>query len=1067
MTTKPFTIYKSSAGSGKTYTLAMEYLKLALEHPFAFKQILAVTFTNKATREMKERILAVLERMTTRVDSQEKLDLHLLGHLNLSVEELKLRAKGVLTAILHHYGDFSVSTIDSFFQRVVRAFAWEMGLPAKFDIELDQDAVLERLVDRLMVKVAEDGNLRQWLREFAEEKIREGKSWDIRWDINKLGSQIFQEDFKRHHHRIAGFLKDPENIRAFRTGIFMQREQIRKKVLNVKQEAQRLVDQIGLNWEDFKGGTKSPVLFFERLDKGRELFPKISATLLRWVDNPDEWCKKNGSVELIQQAYETGLNDLLKEALGMVVQWNTLEQVRKNFYVFGIFSHLLEELQNLKDEENIMLVSDANDFLKQITANTDAPFIYEKVGNKFRNYLIDEFQDTSGFQWASLHPLLDNSLAAGNTSLVVGDVKQSIYRWRGGDLRLLLREVEQQIGAERVQLEDLDTNYRSLPNLVHFNNALFNQLTSQIVNAAAEKYGVKEEYLSVIRTAYERVAQKVAPHKQASEFQGKVRIDFLKAEEDEKVRELAVARLPEMVRDLQDQGYLLRDIAILVRKNQEAQEVAETMMAYEMANPNDGYRYDILSDEAMFLYKATSVKALIAALNYLAYPEDDVALRTMWYHTEIMKGKTASHELFDYASIVENITEGFQDRKSRLLQLPLFEMVEELIEMLGFNALGLERAYLSGFKEAVIDYGSKNKSDIVGFLDWWEVKKEKRTVKIPNSHDAMRVLTIHKSKGLQFKVILIPFMDWGIVQTGNVIWSGYKDNESDEVIVPLSFSSALAQTSFDDHYQLEVMMAYLDSLNMIYVALTRAEEVLWTMGESHSTKTNGSPNRLSYLLQQAILAVNSTDGNIDLGISYDLDKEIFEIGDWPDRETSREVYPSPPDLAWSYRSWGNLLRVKRQAVEQPEELAAFQKKRDFGVLIHQILERMNNLNELEGLLQEAYFEGKLDREELVEVNRLFERLIAKSPIKDWFADGLRVFTEQGILLPGGAVKRPDRMILKEDKAILIDFKTGKAKGFHESQLQEYMVLVRELTQKPTEGYLVYIESGEIQPVYPA
>lgn len=1067
MTTKPFIIYKSSAGSGKTYTLAMEYLKLALEHPFAFKQILAVTFTNKATREMKERILEVLERLTTAVDPTEKMDKRLLEHLSLSEGELKRRAKEVLTAILHHYGDFSVSTIDSFFQRVVRAFAWEMGLPAKFDIELDQDAVLDRLVDRLMVKVVEEKSLRRWLIEFAEEKIREGRSWDVRWDINKLGKQIFQEDFKKHHHTVAEFLTNPDNIRGFRAGIFTQREQIRQKVLKIKQDAAKLVAQVGLSWEDFKGGTRSPMLFFERLDRGRDLFPNISNSLLRWVDNPDEWCSKNGRVDLIQQAYDAGLNDLLKEALGMVVQWNTLEEVRKNFYVFGIFSHLLEELQNLKEEENIMLVSDANDFLKKITANTDAPFIYEKVGNQFKNYLIDEFQDTSGFQWASLYPLLDNSLAAGNTSLVVGDVKQSIYRWRGGDLTLLLREVERQIGAERVQLEDLDTNYRSLPNLVRFNNVLFEQLTSQMMIAAGGKYGVKGEYLSVIRTAYEQVRQKVAPHKQVSDFQGKVKIDFLKAEEGEKVKDLAAARLPEMVRALQDQGYALKDIAILVRKNQEAQEVAETMMEYGMAHPDDGYRYDVLSDEAMFLYKATSVKALLAALNYLAFPDDDVAFRTMWYHKEVMKGATARHELFDYAAIMENSKTDFQDKKARLLQLPLFELVEELIEMLGFNVLGLERAYLSGFREAVIDYGSKNKSDIVGFLDWWELRKEKRTVKIPDSHDAMRVLTIHKSKGLQFKVILIPFMDWGIVQTGDVIWSGYRGDGGGEVIVPLSFSSALSQTTFDDHYQLEVMMAYLDSLNMIYVALTRAEEVLWAMGESHSPKSLGSPNRLSYLVQQAVVAANGLDNEADLGISYNSDEEIIEIGNWPEGKITSEIYPSPPGLAWSYRNWSSLLRVKKQVGEQPEEIAAFQKKRNFGVLIHKILAQMNRLDELEGLLQEAYFEGKLDGEELAEVKRLFERLIAESPIRDWYADGVRALTEQGILLPGGAVKRPDRIIIKEGQAILIDFKTGKEKGFHETQLREYMALVGEMTQKPTEAFLVYIESGKIRQVYAA
>ncbi|MEX2593357.1 MAG: UvrD-helicase domain-containing protein, partial [Anditalea sp.] len=234
MADKPFIIYKSSAGSGKTYTLAMEYLKLALDHPFAFRQILAVTFTNKATKEMKERILEVLERLMAKVDPEEKLDSTLLMHLKLSEEQLKVRAREVLTTILHHYSDFSISTIDSFFQRVVRAFAREIDLQAKFDIELDQAAVLERLVDRLMFKVAEDQNLHRWLVDFADEKIREGKSWDIRWNIKKLGTQIFQEDFKKHQHEIRAFLNDPKNLLEFRSRLFEERGFIRKRIQGIK-----------------------------------------------------------------------------------------------------------------------------------------------------------------------------------------------------------------------------------------------------------------------------------------------------------------------------------------------------------------------------------------------------------------------------------------------------------------------------------------------------------------------------------------------------------------------------------------------------------------------------------------------------------------------------------------------------------------------------------------------------------------------------------------------------------------------------------------------------------------
>src|SRR5690554_3887877 len=528
MTPKPFVIYKSSAGSGKTYTLALEYLKLALEQPLAFRQILAVTFTNKATMEMKERILEVLERLIHEVNPEEKLDSSLLEHLGFTEEQLKSRSREVLSAILHRYSDFSISTIDSFFQRVVRAFAREMDLQAKFDIELDQAAVLERLVDRIMFRVAEDRSLHRWLVDFADEKIREGKSWDIRWNINKLGSQIFQEDFKKHQHEIREFLKDPDNILNFRARLFEERKLIRKQVQGIKEEAEVIRDRCGLSWTDFKGGSRSALLFFERLDKGKELFPTISATLTCCPDNPENWYTKKGPVAQIEQAYAMGLNDLLKEALALVPRWNTLEAVRKNFYVFGIFSKLLEELQQIKEEENIMLISDANEFLKEITAETEAPFIYEKVGNQYKHFLIDEFQDTSSFQWASFYPLLDNALASGQANLLVGDVKQSIYRWRGGDLTLLLSEVEQQIGPLRVEVKDLDTNYRSLPNVVAFNNALFERLAWGMMAAAKEKYGVEDHLLTAIKDAYLQVRQKFSPKKQASVYKGKIKVEFLK-----------------------------------------------------------------------------------------------------------------------------------------------------------------------------------------------------------------------------------------------------------------------------------------------------------------------------------------------------------------------------------------------------------------------------------------------------------------------------------------------------------------------------------------------------------
>lgn len=1067
MSDKLFTIYKSSAGSGKTYTLAMEYLKLALEHPFAFKQILAVTFTNKATQEMKERILEVLQRLTRTVDPEETLDKALLQHLDISQEQLKVRAYEVLTAILHHYADFSISTIDSFFQKVVRAFAREIDLQAKFDIELDQAAVLERLVDRLVYKVGEDQSLHRWLVDFADERIREGKSWDIRRNISELGAQIFQEDFKKHQHEIKQFLINPQNILDFRSRLFEERKAIRERVRQIKERAAAIRNQYGLLWEDFKGGSRSFVLFFERLDQGNVLFPNISATLSTCPDNLPAWSTAKGPVAQIEQAYHAGLNELMKEALALVPRWNTLEAVRRNFYVFGIFARLLEELQELKQEENIMLISDANEFLKEITAETDAPFIYEKVGNQYKHFLIDEFQDTSGFQWASFYPLVDNALASGHTSLIVGDVKQSIYRWRGGDLTLLLREVEQQIGSERVALNDLDTNFRSLPLVVNFNNALFDRLAPATKDAAQEKFGVDDRLLDAIEGAYLQVRQKVAPHKQQSAFQGKVRIEFLQAEEERKVAEQAMEKLPVMVQVIQDQGYALKDIAVLVRTKAEGQLVAETLMDYGTANPDDGFRYDVLSGEAMFLHKAASVKCLISTLSYLLHPDDDMSARAMWYNREVVRGGTALHRLFDKHDISEQIiaeVHAFEESKAALVQLPLFELVEELVDRFGLNTLGKERAYISGFKEAVFDYVSKNKSDLGGFLEWWELKKETRTVKVPQSHDAIRIMTIHKSKGLQFKVVLMPFMDWDIVSSRGVIWSAYEENDSIQLIVPLSLTAALAQTSFADRYRQEVMMAYLDSLNMIYVALTRAEEVIWALGEVYSSKGDGSLNKLSHNIHTAILSGNGQEGHLNLSSFYDPESRVLDVGDWPLIKPTSSRAPQLPELSWTYRNWSDLLRVKSRSEGLSEEMAAMQARRGYGVVIHQILEKLQEAGELDSLLQEAYFEGRLDLTEVQDVKASLTKLLQKPQMREWFDPKAQVLTEQAILLPGGRSKRPDRILVADKKAVVVDFKTGEEKQIHQNQVKEYIQLVRALTDKPTEGYLVYIDSGLIKPI---
>lgn len=1067
----PFIIYKSSAGSGKTYTLTMEYLKLALKYPDAFKSILAVTFTNKATQEMKERILKELQRMRNGIDGKEYMDRVLMESLDLDTNGLQARAGQTLTVILHDYGRFSVSTIDSFFQKVVRSFAREMDLNAKFEVEMDQDAVLDRVVDRVVEKVMDDSHLHEWLVEYAKEEIEKGKSWDIRKKIKELGKELFLENFKKFAPEIRVFLKEKENITRLQQFVRERKSEVLKFTRSLKEEAESIRMANGLDWTDFSGGNRSFALKFAKLGEGQKPVPELTDIQMALVLSEEGWfAKSSKKKEDIISSYHQGLGQILGQIPSLNVKWLTLEAISRNIFVFGVFRNLLEELTLLKDEENMLLISDANEFLKEITQENEAPFIYEKVGNQFRNYLIDEFQDTSGFQWASFKPLLENSLSQGNTNLLVGDVKQSIYRWRGGEMRLLLEEVENQIGRDYVLNKNLDTNYRSLPNVIQFNNALFHKLPKSFEMALKL---TKAEDGHILSKAYEDVFQQVSASKNKSAFKGKVKLEFLeedKGHEAGKFKNLVLEKLPEMVMNLQDRGYQLKDIAFLVRTKIEGELIADYLMDFAASHTELHYGFDVLSDESMFLHKSASVKALVAGLKYLQSPEDMVQFKTMWYYHSVLQNENVDHDLFALDKVptyLNEKVEKFKQAENQMLKLPLMETVEELIALLGIQEESLERAYISGFKEAVYDFSVNNRADLAGFLEWWEEHRGKRTVKIPESHNAMRIMTIHKSKGLQFKVVLMPFLDWKIFDTtkSNVVWAPFRDEENKfSAIIPISLNKDLAKSDFNSIYDEEKILAYLDSLNLIYVALTRAEEVFWSLSPFAEKATDGLSNQLAYHLQMVLSSGNVEEINFDFSAAFDQESMVFDFGDWPERLDSKPQKMDALPLRWAYKNWTSLLRVKKYAVDFSQEGLAQRKKRDFGLLIHELLEKSKNKEEAKNQIKVFYFEGRLDREEVKHVENQLEILFEQPLFASWFEGGNILLTEQGILLPGGRQKRPDRIILKDQEAIVVDFKTGEAYERYGKQVLEYMDLVKKLSGKAVRGYLCYLETGKIEEV---
>lgn len=1080
MNDKPFIIYKSSAGSGKTYTLTLEYLKLALGSSHAFRQILAVTFTNKATQEMKERILEVLERLSREVRPEEFLDKQLMKALNFDAEKLQKRSRETLLDILHGYGFFAVSTIDSFFQRVIRSFAREMDLQAKFELELDQAAVLDRLVDRIVEKVAEDNSLRNWLVEYAEEQIENGASWDIRTGVKGLGKEIFQEKFKVHQKLFQQTIGQEGFLTDLRKKIQLDRSFILQEAEVIKKEANEIRERFGLEWTDFKGGARTFAKRFDLigLDKKKPI-PSLTDPMKRDLPEVQNWFTKTSNLaSSIEQAANEGLVDLIFKIPPLLTRWNTNQALINNINAFGVFSNLLNELRDLKDEEGILLISDVNDFLKGITSDNEAPFIYEKIGNQYQHFLIDEFQDTSEFQWSSFKPLLVNSLGSMNTNLIVGDVKQSIYRWRGGRLELLLNEVQNQINQAYQRVEELKVNYRSLPKVIKFNNSLFAELPNLMQVAMESEY--QTESLNLLSDAYLEVVQELPKKKFDLDFGGKIHLEFTQKEtrssnsnsetdgEEEDDTDLGVLdKLPELVMKLQDQGYQLRDIAFLVRKNQQGADIADHLISYAQENPDSGYRFDVLSEESLFLNKSVAVKAVMALLQYLANPADLVPLKTFWFYYALIHGIEYQHELFEKNSLPAGLKEKQKVLQSHLtywLQMPLMELIEEILSFSDFLDKQIDLAYVSGIKEAAFDFVKKNRADLQGFLDWWELNHQKRTIKIPEGHDAMRILTIHKSKGLQFKVIVMPYLDWSIVATGlqaPILWSEYAISDQLKTVLPLTHRSGLADSDFSTLYQNEVRLTFLDSLNMLYVAFTRAEEVIWAFSDFSQSKKGISQKRTGNLLY-SLFSTGFSGSALESKKYWDAEKLIFDWGNWP---TSIQEDSSVKDFAkpirWESADWTGKLKTREYAWDFSETGVASRANRLLGLLVHEILEEAKGLDHAMNLLRQMTYEGRLDEETADLIQKQLEDLFAIPQFKRWYDSDYQVMAEQGIILPGGGQKRPDRILIDDNEALVIDFKTGEKKDTHRKQVLEYMELVKRLTLLPVKGYVCYLEPTDI------
>jgi ATP-dependent helicase/nuclease subunit A len=1061
---KTFTIYRSSAGSGKTRTLAREYLKLALRYrAHYFKHILAVTFTNKATQEMKDRILAYLDEFAS--GKPGDLAEELQSELKLDALTFQQYAQEAQSAILHEYSHFSISTIDAFFQKVIRSFTREAGLAGDYRLEIDQEAVLEEVIDNLIDELGNNPELTEWVVEFAKENLENEKSWDVRTSLMDFSKEIFREEFKTIENDVVTKTSGSRYFRELQRSLTKVRSGFLRAVVQPAKKALTILGQQPWDQSDIAYGKQSGLYTFlieaaslKRVKDLKEPKPKIHT----FATDPGFWpSKKTPHAGLIRSVAESQLAPLLRE---IIEQYHTglpdalsAEVALQNLYVFGLVADISRKLREYKSENNLMLLADAPKFLNGVIAESDTPFIYEKVGSFYKHYLIDEFQDTSGLQWKNFLPLLLNGLDQGLPSLVVGDVKQAIYRWRGGDLNLLHQTVERNIGAERVNIQNLNSNYRSTPAVVDFNNEVF---------AAAAKIVSAETGHSLSSSAYEDVAQR-APR----DGDGYVDVRFLLDEKDgRRWKEKALDQIPVMLEQLQEKGVRLKDIAIIVRKNEEGQDVINHLLRYKLSdNAKPGFRYDVVSGESLRLDTAATVNLLEGAMKYLLNPDDDIARAQLAFEfARLFHPGRKPTEVFAVTnqSIFESfLPSSFTSEKSTLKKLPLFELTETLIGIFELGHFKGELPYLQSFQNLVLDFFTRERNDLGAFLEWWEVNKKKKSLPVSDQVDAAQIVSIHKSKGLQFRYVLIPFCSWSFDhdtwRAPNLWVKSDVPLFKDAGYVPVRYGQVLDKTHFSDAYREEFVRTYLDNLNLLYVALTRAEKGLVIFAPDpdnpHQKRNVGN------LLYESIRQSEKFNG------SFDTAAMRLVVGSVVPEDASTATTDESLSVTlenYSVSPWRQKLIIRKSAGDFFKGDDSRRKKINYGIHIHAVLSRITTAADIPMVLKDLEMEGMITTGENGSLAAQLDVLMRDARIASWFNGEWTVKTEVPILLPDGSENRIDRLMICERRAVVVDFKTGEPVKADQKQVQEYINILRRMNFPEVEGYLLYIRTGELISITP-
>lgn len=1083
------TLYKASAGAGKTFTLAVQYIKLLMADPRAYRHILAVTFTNKATGEMKQRILGQLYALSRGLpESRPYMDL-LVRELNLGEEEITRRAGRSLRLLIHDYGRFRVETIDSFFQSVMRNLARELELSPTLNIELDTDKVLSEAVGELFRKLDPHSDLIRWILEYIDEKIDEDKRWNVLEEISRFGKNLMNEQYMIHGGSLRIKLREKGYIDNFRKLLGVLRDELEEGFRAFPERFRRELEAALLTPADLSGKDRGIASYFRKLAVCEKLGDEdiFNTTLAKALEDAQSWAAKTAPRrEEIVSLAENRLIPLLRDAEDYRARhWTTLVSCRlslNHLYKVGLLSHIDEEIRAQNYRHNRFLLGETNHLLHSMVKESDPSFVFEKTGTVLHHIMIDEFQDTSRLQWNNFQLLLAEGLAQGADSMIVGDVKQSIYRWRGGDWEIL-SGLKKSFGSFPIREKSLTINRRSETNVIGFNNFFFTAAVKQLSSRYAAESGQGGESLT---EAYSDVAQQSPRNVQ----RGRVQVTLLQPAGGKEDYEAAtLSRLLESVKELTAQGVQQRDIAILLRTKKHIPRIAAWF-------GREAPEYRLVSDEAFLLQASVAVTMLTGALRCLLFPEDTVSLATLAYQWQTQVRRRA-------VSLGEVCAPGSEDRflgwlpaeweasREALHGIPLHELLERLFRLFSLNELEGQDAYLMTFFDGVNEYLQNGEPSPAAFLDYWDETLGRRA--IPSGEvDGIRMLSIHASKGLEFHTVLVPFCDWELQSSshGELVWCApQKEPFSQMDLIPVSFSKKMADSIFRDDYEHERLQQWVDNLNLLYVAFTRASANLLVWGKRNTRNAVGELLQGVLDDESLVTAEGRHEEGIPLTMGLEEDEDghlLFNCGEQEylgsrPNESAAGGAPAPGENVFTAASAALPVRmVSHQAdmeFRQSNRSAAFladavsgaeidpsKEYIDRGQLMHTLFSSIRMKRDLQPALRRLLFEGVIAPEQAREAERIAARALDHPAVQEWYDGSCRLYNECTILYrTGGGVetRRPDRVMERDGRIWVVDFKFGSPRPGYELQVREYMDLLRRMGHARVEGYLWYVYTNEI------